>query len=140
MDEPNVRTLNELLRGEHMAIQGYETVMPHLKEDTRRQIADMLKDHKQHAIELTDRITALGGVPEESTGLAGIMSQAKLKVESIVRDEKSMLRKLYDGEDQGIAAVEKIIKGDLDNDSQEMVDKILRTDHDHLKKLQQLIQ
>jgi uncharacterized protein (TIGR02284 family) len=139
MDEPNVKTLNELLRGEYMAIQGYESVMPHLEEDTRKQLDDMLKDHKQHAAELTQRIIALGGIPEESTGIAGVMSQAKLKVESIVRDEKSMLRKLYDGEDQGIAAVEKIIKGDLDSDSREIVDKILRTDHDHLKKLQQMI-
>lgn len=139
MDEPNVKTLNELLKGEHMAIQAYETVMPYLKEETRKQISDMLKDHKQHALELANRITALGGIPEESTGMAGAMSQTKLKIESMVRDEKSMLRKLYDGEDQGIAAVENIIKGDLDSTSREMVDKILRTDHDHLKKLQQMI-
>ena len=140
MDEPNVKTLNELLRGEHMAIQAYESVMPHLKEDTRKQIAYMLKDHKQHAAELADRIISLGGIPKESTGMAGIMSQTKLKAESMIRDEKSMLRKLYDGEDQGIGAVEKIIKGDLDAESREIVDKILRTDHDHLKKLQQMIQ
>ncbi|HHT65440.1 MAG: DUF2383 domain-containing protein [Caldicoprobacterales bacterium] len=139
MDEPNVKTLNELLRGEHMAIQSYESVLPSLKEDTRKQIGGILKDHKQHALELADRITALGGVPEEATGIAGMMSQAKLKIESKVRDEKSILRKLYDGEDQGIAAVENIIRGDLDSTSREMVDKILRTDHDHLKKLQQMI-
>jgi len=140
MDEPNVKTLNELLRGEHMAIQAYESVLPHLKEETRKEIASILKDHKQHAVELADRITALGGIPEESTGIAGIMSQAKLKTESIIRDEKSILRELYDGEDKGIAEVEKIIKGDLDAESRKMADKILRTDHDHLKKLQQLIQ
>lgn len=139
MDEPNVKTLNELLRGEHMAIQGYESVMPSFKEETRKQISDIVKDHKQHALELADRIIALGGIPEEATGIAGMMSQTKLKIEGKVRDEKSMLRKLYDGEDQGIAAVENIIKGDLDSTSREMVDKILRTDHDHLKKLQQMI-
>ena len=81
MDEPNVKTLNELLRGEHMAIQSYESVLPSLKEDTRKQIGGILKDHKQHALELADRITALGGVPEEATGIAGMMSQAKLKIE-----------------------------------------------------------
>lgn len=139
MDEPNVKTLNELLQGEHMAIHGYESVMPALEENTRKQIGDILKDHKQHALELSDRITALGGIPEESTGIAGVMSQTKLKAESMMRDEKSMLRKLYDGEDQGIAAVEKIIKGDLDSASKDLVDKILRTDHDHLKKLQEMI-
>ncbi|HHU77438.1 MAG: DUF2383 domain-containing protein [Caldicoprobacterales bacterium] len=139
MDEPNVKTLNELLRGEHMAIQAYESIMPALTENTRKQLKDMLQDHKNHAAELADRISSLGGIPEESTGMAGMMSRTKLKVESKVRDEKSMLKKLYDGEDQGIAAVEKIIKGDLDSASREMVDKILRTDHDHLKKLEKMI-
>jgi bacterioferritin (cytochrome b1) len=122
MDEPNIQTLNELLQGEHMAIQGYESVLPFLKEDTRKEIGGILRDHKQHAFEIADRITSLGGIPKESTGMAGTMSQAKLKIEGMARDERSMLKKLYDGEDQGIAAVEKIVKGDLDETSREMVD------------------
>jgi rubrerythrin len=139
MDEPNIKTLNELLQGEHMAIQGYESILPALQEETRKEISDIIKDHKQHALEISDRIVKLGGMPKESTGMPGIMSQAKLKAESLVRDEKSLLQKLYDGEDQGIGVVEKIIQGDLDETSRKMVDKILRTDHDHLKKLQQMI-
>ena len=43
MDEPNVKTLNELLRGEHMAIQAYESIMPALTENTRKQLKDMLQ-------------------------------------------------------------------------------------------------
>jgi bacterioferritin len=139
MDEPNVRTLNELVQGEHMAVQAYESVLPALQEETRKEISGIIRDHKQHALEISDRIVALGGIPDESTGMPGMMSQAKLKAESMVRNEKSLLQKLYDGEDQGIGVVEKIIKGDLDETSREMVDKILRTDHDHLKNLQQLI-
>ncbi len=139
MDEPNIKTLNELLKGEHMAIKGYESVLPYLSESCRKEISSIIRDHKEHALEIADRITQLGGIPEESTGIAGAMSQMKLKAESMVRDEKSILTKLYDGEDQGIAAVEKVSEGDLDRTSMEMVRKILRTDHDHLKKLQQLI-
>jgi bacterioferritin len=139
MDEPNVRTLNELVQGEHMAVQSYESILPALQEETRKEISGIIRDHKQHALEISDRIVTLGGIPDESTGMPGMMSQAKLKAESMVRNEKSLLQKLYDGEDQGIGVVEKIIKGDLDETSREMVDKILRTDHDHLKNLQQLI-
>jgi bacterioferritin len=139
MDEPNIKTLNELLKGEHMAVQSYESVMPYLSENTRKEISGIIRDHKEHALEISDRITKLGGMPVESTGMAGAMSQMKLKAESLVQDEKSMLVKLYDGEDQGIAAVEKVSEGDLDKTSMEMVRKMLRTDHDHLKKLQQLI-
>jgi bacterioferritin len=139
MDEPNIKTLNELLKGEHMAVKGYESVMPYLSENTRKEISGIIRDHKEHALELSDRITKLGGMPVESTGIAGFMSQMKLKAEGLVQDEKSMLMELYDGEDQGIAAAEKVSKGDLDKTSMEMLQKILSTDHDHLKKLQQLI-
>ncbi|HOB19321.1 MAG TPA: DUF2383 domain-containing protein [Candidatus Atribacteria bacterium] len=139
MDNPNIETLNKLLRGEHMAIGAYESVIPSLEPQTRQELSSILKDHKQHAMELADRIAALGGIPDEATGIPGFMSRTKLKAESMVRDEKSMLQKLYDGEDQGIAAVEEIIRGNLDADSHMLAKKILRTDHDHLKKLQQLI-
>ena len=122
-----------------MAIRGYESAMPYLSENTRKEISGIIRDHKEHALEISDRITKLGGMPVESTGMAGAMSQIMLKAEGLVQDEKSMLTKLYDGEDQGIAAVEKVSEGDLDKTSREMVQKMLRTDHDHLKKLQQLI-
>lgn len=139
MDDPNIKTLNKLLKGEHMAIGAYESVLPSLEPYTRQEINSILNDHKRHAMELTDRITSLGGLPDEATGIPGFMSRTKLKAESVVRDEKSILQKLYDGEDQGIAAVEEVIRGNLDADSHELAKKILRTDHDHLKKLQQLI-
>jgi bacterioferritin len=113
MDEPNIKTLNELLKGEHMAVQSYESVMPYLSENTRKEISGIIRDHKEHALEISDRITKLGGMPVESTGMAGAMSQMKLKAESLVQDEKSMLVKLYDGEDQGIAAVERSLKAIL---------------------------
>jgi len=140
MDEPNVKTLNELLQGEHMAIEGYESVLPTIEDQqTKEEINGILRDHKQHAVEITDRIISLGGIPKESTGMVGVMSQTKLKAESIFRSDHSMLKKLYDGEDQGIAMVEKIIEGDLDATSFRIVKNILDTDHDHLKKLQHMI-
>ncbi|SCX96350.1 DUF2383 domain-containing protein [Alkaliphilus peptidifermentans] len=140
MDEPNIKTLNELLKGEHMAIESYESVLPSLKDQQLREdINTILNDHKQHAMEISNRIIGLGGLPKEATGMVGIMSQTKLKAEGIFRNDRSIIKKLYDGEDQGIAMVEKIIQGDLDNSSMQMVQKILSTDHDHLKKLQEII-
>jgi bacterioferritin len=140
MDEPNIKTLNELLQGEHMAIESYESVLPTIEaQQTKEEINRILSDHKQHAEEITDRIISLGGIPKESTGMVGVMSQTKLKAEGIFRSDKSMLKKLYDGEDQGLAMVEKIIEGDLDATSLQMVQNIVDTDHDHLKKLQHMI-
>jgi len=140
MDNPNIKTLNEILQGEHMAIESYESVLPAFEDqETRSTINRILNDHKRHAMEITDRIIALGGKPKESTGMPGLMSRTKLKTESLLRNEKDMLKKLYDGEDQGIAAVEKTIRGDLDAESLKIVHHILKTDHDHLKSLQKLI-
>ncbi|MDD4239514.1 MAG: DUF2383 domain-containing protein [Desulfotomaculaceae bacterium] len=140
MDEPNIKTLNELLQGEHMAIESYENVLPTIEDQqTKEEINRILTDHKRHAVEITDRIINLGGIPKESTGVAGIMSQMKLKAEGVFKSDELMLKKLNDGEDQGIAMVEKIIEGDLDATSLQMVHNILDTDYDHLEKLQHMI-
>lgn len=140
MDEPNIKTLNELLGGEHMAIESYESVLPTIEDQQiKEEINRILRDHKQHAVEITDRIISLGGLPKESTGMVGVMSQTKLKAEGVFRSDISMLKKLYDGEDQGITMVEKIIEGDLDVTSLQMVQNNLDTDYKHLKKLQHMI-
>lgn len=140
MDEPNIKTLNELLQGEHMAIESYESVLPTIEDQQiKEEINSILREHKQHAVEITDCIVSLGGLPKESTGMAGVMSQTKLKAEGVIRSDISMLEKLYDGEKQGIAMVEKIIEGDLDVTSLQMVQKNLDTDYEHLKKLQHMI-
>lgn len=140
MDEPNIKTLNELLQGEHMAIESYESVLPTIEDQQiKEELNRILREHKQHAVEITDRIISLGGLPKESTGMVGVMSQMKLKAEGVFRSDISMLKKLYDGEDQGIAMVEKIIEGDLDVTSLQMVQNNLDTDYEHLKKLQHMI-
>ena len=74
MDNPNIKTLNEILQGEHMAIESYESVLPAFEDqETRSTINRILNDHKRHAMEITDRIIALGGKPKESTGMPGLM-------------------------------------------------------------------
>ncbi|WP_026476905.1 DUF2383 domain-containing protein [Alkaliphilus transvaalensis] len=140
MNEPNIETLNQLLQGEHMAIKGYETVMSTLANNhLKTQLNGILEDHKRHAMEINDRIYKLGGDPKESTGVAGLMSDMKLKIEGIVRNDKIMLKELYKGEEMGVSSVKEIIKGDLDRGSLEMVEEILKTDERHLMTLDQLI-
>jgi len=140
MDEPNVKTLNELLQGEHMGIESYESVLPTIEDQQTKDVINrILRDHKQHALEITDRIIGLGGTPKESTGIAGVMSQTKLKAEGLFRSDKSMMKKLYDGEKQGIAMVQEIIKGDLDATSLQMVKNNLANDCEHLIAIEQMI-
>ena len=75
LEEQPIDTLNELLKGEHMAIHIYDKTKG-LQQDS--QVANMLSkfesDHKRHAEQLTQRIYELGGDPNANTGLSGLMA------------------------------------------------------------------
>ena len=70
MNHQYINTLNELLKGEHMAIQVYQKTKE-IQGDG--QVKEMLekfeKDHKRHAQLLAQRIRELGGKPDPKTGL-----------------------------------------------------------------------
>ena len=55
------------------------------------------------------------------------------------RSSVDILKRAYDGEDKGIAAVEEVISEDLDDTSLELVKNILSQDHDHLKSMLNLM-
>ncbi|MBM7614988.1 DUF2383 domain-containing protein [Alkaliphilus hydrothermalis] len=140
MNEPNIKTLNEILKGEHMAIEGYETVLSTIEDhQLKTRLNGILEDHKRHAMEITNRIYKLGGDPKESTGMVGVMADMKLKLEGMVSRNHVMLHELYQGEKQGIEAVKKTIKGDLDTDSLRLVQEMIETDTRHLGELEAMM-
>jgi len=143
-DEKNsgqVKALNSVLKGEHMAIDIYETFISKIDD---RLVAEQLqmfqKDHQRHADILSARICELGGEPEESRGFAGAMAESMSKIKTWgYADKADMLRQLYDGEDKGIAASLSNVDGVLDEQSRRVIDEILSDDHDHLKQLQSML-
>jgi bacterioferritin len=133
MTEKNtINKLNELLKGEHMAIHIYERTKE-LQKDS--QVANMLSefasDHKLHAQQLTKRIIELGGKPEETIGLPGMMADLTSVINSI-RGPQQLLEQVYDGEDKGVHAYEERLD-QIDPTSQEMIRQIMKEDHEHLK-------
>lgn len=128
-----IDTLNELLKGEHMAIDIYVKTKG-LQKDT--QVAEMLtnfeNDHKQHAEKLIKRINDLGGIPKSSTGLSGVMANLVATINSY-RGPEQFLKYLYNGEDKGIHAYEDRID-ELDSVSQDLIRQIASEDHEHLKQ------
>ncbi|NMB02088.1 MAG: DUF2383 domain-containing protein [Firmicutes bacterium] len=127
-----IDTLNELLKGELMAmniyretedLQGDEQVMTMLKQ--------FAKDHEEHAKLLAERIKELGGTPITGTGLGGAMASMSAKFNAM-RGPAHLLRQVYDGEDKGVHAYEDRID-ELDPESQQLVSAIMSEDHDHLK-------
>jgi bacterioferritin len=131
-EQQTIEKLNELLKGEHMAINIYDRTKE-LQEDS--QVASMLSsfesDHKQHAEQLTQRIKELGGHPEASTGFPGMMANVTSMINSI-RGPQHLLEQIYDGEDKGIHAYEDRLD-EMDPASQELIKQIMTADHEHLK-------
>jgi len=141
MDHTVVNELNAILKGEHMAIGAYERLIGDCQDEkVRNELKRFQQDHIRHAGELAQRIRTLGGQPYGGTGFAGLMASAKGLVESATgKGTADVLRRAYDGEDKGIAMAEEIVKGDLDDESCGLVKRILGEDHDHLRRMADMI-
>jgi len=131
-----IDTLNELLKGELMAMKIYkETQALQGDEHVRALLQQFAADHEEHARLLTQRIRELGGIPETETGLAGTMAGIWAKINAL-RGPSHLLQQVYAGEDTGIHAYEDRID-ELDPQSQQLVSEIMSADHDHLKHFQE---
>lgn len=130
--DSTIKKLNELLKGEQMAMQIYSRTK---KFQGDGQIFKMLtqfeQDHKKHIAQLSKRINELGGKPKMGTGFAGTMANLSALFNSI-RGPKYLLKQLYSGEDKGIHAYEDRID-ELDSHSKELIQQIMNEDHEHLK-------
>jgi rubrerythrin len=93
------------------------------------------------AANISHKIQNLGGKPEDNTGIAGFMANAKAAMQfSGERSTVDIIKQAYDGEYKGIAMAEELVKGDLDNESANIVQKILKADQGHLKKMKGIIE
>ncbi|MEN6314338.1 MAG: DUF2383 domain-containing protein [Clostridiaceae bacterium] len=141
MDKSTVaKELNAVLKGEQMAVESYEKFISEAdNEKIRNGFQQIQNDHKEHAGLLAQRIQDLGAVPDYNTGIAGVLANMKLNVETKGKSSADILKRAYDGEDKGIAAAEEVVRGDLDDTSLELVKDILSHDHDHLKSMLSLM-
>ncbi len=131
-----IDTLNELLKGELMAMNIYaETNDMQGDEQVKEMLADFAKDHQEHVRLLSNRIEKLGGTPIENAGIGGTMANLSAKFNA-QRGPSHLLEQLYSGEDRGVHAYEDRID-ELDPESRAIVRQIMSTDHDHLKLFQE---
>jgi bacterioferritin len=131
-----IDTLNELLKGELMAMNIYkETDDIQGDEQVTAMLAEFARDHQEHARLLTNRIHELGGTPIETAGLPGAMADITAKVNALM-GPSHLLEQIYGGEDKGVHAYEDRID-ELDPKSQELVRRIMDTDHDHLRRFKE---
>jgi bacterioferritin len=136
-----ISIFNQILKGEHMAMDIYDSYINNIEDEgLRENLQKLQQDHKSHAMKLSTYIQDLGGAPQENRGFAGVMAQTMGITNTFFKQEpKEILTELYNGEDKGIAKVVELTEGKLDEKSKGLVEEILAKDHDHLKKLSNLI-
>lgn len=142
MKNKSIKELNTFLKGEHMGIDAYEKFINKVDdENIKNQLQDIQKDHRKHAEKIAERIQDLGGKAKNGVGLTGKIAEAASNIKNIgKKDDISILKQAYDGEDLGIKMATEVVKGDLDNDSAKLIRDILSEDRNHLDKLNSLIQ
>ena len=132
INQQHIDTLNELLKGELMAMEIYqETEDMQGDEQVMVMLQQFAEDHQEHARLLAERIRELGGSPVTGTGMAGAMAGLSSKINAL-RGPSHLLKQVYDGEDKGVHAYDDR-SDELDSESQDLVTEIMSTDHDHLK-------
>lgn len=135
-----IETLNEFLQGQYMGIHAYEHLIARLEDDQVKQQFQMIQqNHKEHAMRVAERIQNLGGTPVDDEGfigsIQGFMSQLTLPestediIESAIKGES----------DYGIGMSEKIVRGDLDPESYQLIEQIFDEDRKHVEFLRNLL-
>ncbi|MGI6587025.1 MAG: DUF2383 domain-containing protein [Gracilibacteraceae bacterium] len=141
MNKKVVKELNAYLKGEYMAIKSYQDFIERTKDPSIRQkLQSIRQDHERHAVRISERISNLGGRPVKGAGFMGIMSDIRNLMKKNSSDTQFIIEDAGRGEYRGIQMAEEIVKGDLDPDSRNLVNKILDEDRSHVEKLKGFVQ
>lgn len=141
MDNTKINELNTVLKGEHMAIDGYEKYYQRIDDQyVKEELQKIQIDHKNDAIRIAKRIQDIGGEPADGVGFSGKMAELMSDVTDIGKTDTVLyLKDAYEGERKGIQMATEIVKGDLDEESHQIIKDILNDDRKHLETLDSLI-
>ena len=141
MNQTTISELSSVLRGESMAVESLERVIHYVEDrDLKNELQQLQKNHKEHVMQLAERIQDLGGVPPKGTGPKGKMAEAMSFTRHIGNhNTKDYLKEIYQGEDMGIKKSVEVVKGDLDPQSFDLVNRILEEDRSNMQTLERLI-
>ena len=141
METSNViNTLNTFLKGQYMGIHAYEHHIQKLTDPSiKREFQKIQQDHKNHALKVAERIQNLGGKPVDDEGVIGSV-QGFISQFNIPDSSSGIIESALKGEnDYGIQISEKIVRGDLDPESYQLIENILNKDREHVNFLNRLL-
>jgi bacterioferritin len=133
------QTLNKFLKGQYMGIHAYEHYIEKVADPVmKKEFQQIQQDHKQHAAMVAQRIQNLGGTPADDEGIIGQV-QGYIGQFMIPDDTAGMIQSAIKGEGYyGIEVSEEIVKGDLDEESKQLIEQILDKDREHVDLLKRL--
>ncbi|WP_077213071.1 DUF2383 domain-containing protein [Bacillus dakarensis] len=140
MNKKVINELNNFLEGNFMAIHAYDQYIHEIEDTEIKQLLQKIQDsHKQHANIIARRIQDLGGVPANDVGLKGKMVEWMKNLTESTKGNDDILKDALVGEKRGIEISKELVKGDLDQESLELVQKILSHDEEHVEQLNRLL-
>ncbi|WP_028785098.1 ferritin-like domain-containing protein [Thalassobacillus devorans] len=140
MNDVAIKELNAFLKGQYMGIHAYEHLIQRVDEPgIKQELQNIQQEHKMHAMEIAERIQHLGGNPVDDEGFIGSM-QNFISRFTTPDSTEGILESALKGEDvYGLHLSEEIVKGDLDPESKQMIERILDEDRKHLQILKGLM-
>ena len=141
-DTETVKSLNQLLQGEYMAVESFNNFLSKLEDENVKQVfKEVQKQHRENISKLASYIQDIGGRPEENLGLKGKMGDIKINMDlGSDPDTTEVIEKAIAGETQGVNMAEKVLRGNLDDRSRHIAGEILNNDRKSIEKLKSLLQ
>ena len=83
-----VKSLNRLLQGEYMAVEGFNTFISRAKdENVKKTFQEVQKQHRKNIEKLAGYIQDIGGRPHENLGRKGKMADMKVNIDLGLRGD-----------------------------------------------------
>lgn len=138
--EPSFEVLNQILQGEHVAIEQYQQYIDSLPQSPlRNHLVAMLTHHKEHATRIAYWIQTNGGHVYGGTGLTGWLASWKTRLTHLGENEPiNMLDQLYAGENKGLARAIELAERYLGASEIEMLRQMFSDNEENLTQLKRL--
>ncbi len=136
-----IDSLNQLLQGEYMAIESFNNFITKVEdENTKNTLKEIQKQHRDNVYTLASYIQDIGGQPHENLGMKGKMADMKVNMDlGLKYDNNEVIEKAIEGETKGVNMAEKILRGNLDDQSRSVAGEILKKDRKSIETLKKLI-
>ncbi|NLZ53030.1 MAG: PA2169 family four-helix-bundle protein [Thermoanaerobacteraceae bacterium] len=140
--EKTIKALNELLQGEYMAVESFNNFISKVKDEkVKTALQEVQQQHRSNIEKLATYIQNLGGQPDENLGMKGKMGDLKVNMDlGFKTDDVEIVKKAIEGETKGVNMAEKVLRGNLDDKSRDIVGEILQKDRIAIDKLKALVE